>query len=112
MVTVKSQAMFTLVTTVVVLVLTEFVADRVEVAVMVDATTVGATLTTTTMLADAPEANVGLVQVTLPVAPIAGVVQVQPAGARADWKVVFRGVASVKFAVVAAAGPLFVTVCV
>src|SRR5579872_4453545 len=84
LVTVRSQATLTLVTTVVVLVLTEFAADRVEVAVIVAATTLGATLTTTTMLADAPTARVGSVQVTFPVAPTAGVTQAHPAGASTD----------------------------
>src|SRR6266567_4634928 len=86
-VTVKSQAMFTLVITVVVLLAalgSEVVADTVEVAVIVGATTVGATFTTTIMSADAPAARVGSVQVTFPVLPTAGVVQVHPAGARTD----------------------------
>jgi hypothetical protein len=112
LVTVRSQAMITLVVTVVVLVVTEFVADRVDVAVMVGATTLGATLTTTTILAVAPTARLGSVQVTFPVEPTAGEVQVHPAGAKTDWNVVFGGVASVKLAFVAAAGPLFVTVWV
>jgi hypothetical protein len=76
--------MFTLVTTVVVLVLTEFVEDSVEVAVIVGATTLGGTLTTTTMSAAVPAAKLGLVHVTFPVAPTAGVTQVQPAGATTD----------------------------
>jgi hypothetical protein len=112
LVTVRSQAMITLVVTVVVLVVTEFEADRLDVAVIVGATTLGATLTTTTMFAEAPTARLGSVQVTFPVEPTAGVVQVQPAGAKTDWNVVFSGVASVKLTVVAAAGPLFVTVWV
>jgi hypothetical protein len=87
LVTVRSQAMFTLVVTVVLLLAalgSEVVADTVEVAVIVGATTVGATLTTTIMSADAPAARVGSVQVTFPVPPTAGVVQVHPAGARTD----------------------------
>jgi hypothetical protein len=112
LVTVKSHAMFTLVTTEVVLVLTEFAADSEEGAVIVVAVTLDGTFTTTTMLADAPEAKLGFVHVTFPVEPTAGVVQVHPAGAITDWNVVFGGVAWVRFAVVAATGPLFVMVCV
>ena len=111
-VTVRSQLALTFVTTVVVLVFTEFVAFRVDVAVIVGATTLAATFTTTTMLALAPTARLGSVQLTVPVEPTAGAVHVHPAGATTDWNVVFRGVASVKFAFVAATGPLFVTVCV
>jgi hypothetical protein len=112
LVTVKSQFVLTFVTTVVVLVFTEFAALSVEVAVIVGTTMLGATLTTTTMLAVAPTARLGSVQLTFPVEPTAGAVHVHPAGARTDWNVVFGGVASVKFAAVAATGPLFVTVCV
>jgi hypothetical protein len=112
LVTVRSQLALTVVTTVVVLVFTEFVAFRVDVAVIVGATTLAATFTTTTMLAVAPTARLGSVQLTVPVEPTAGAVHVHPAGATTDWNVVFRGVASVKFAFVAANGPLFVTVWV
>jgi hypothetical protein len=53
------------------------------------------------------------VQVMVPVPPIAGAVQAQPAGAVIDWNVVFGGVACVNvMPAVATAGPLFVTVCV
>ena len=54
------------------------------------------------------------VQVMVPVPPTTGTVpQVHPAGGVIDWKVVFGGVTCVKvIPVVAAAGPLFVTVCV
>ena len=87
LVTVRLQSIFTLVTTEVLLfarVGSNVVADTVEAAVIVAATTVGATLTTTMMLAVAPAANVGLVQVTFPVPPTAGVVHVHPAGATTD----------------------------
>jgi hypothetical protein len=86
-VTVKSQESLTAVTTLVLLfdaMGSEVVADTVEVAVMVAATTDGATFTTTTISAEAPDASVGFVQVTLPVPPTAGVVQVHPAGAMTD----------------------------
>ena len=52
------------------------------------------------------------VQVIVPAASTAGVVQVQPAGAVMDWKLVFGGVVCVKVAPVATAGPMFVTLCV
>ena len=80
-------------------------AETEEFAVIVVAATVGARFTTTMMSADAPAATLGLVQVT-------EAVHVQPAGAETDTKVVLAGIASVKLAVDAAAGPLFVTVCV
>ena len=76
-----------------------------ELAVIDETATVDATLTTTMMAADAPEATLGLVQFTLPVAPTAGVVHDQQA------KVVFVGTASVKLALAAVPGPLLVTVC-
>ncbi len=41
-----------------------------------------------------PAATLGLVQVTVPVAPTAGVTHVQPAGDTRDWKVVFTGTTS------------------
>jgi|ERR1700677_19835 hypothetical protein len=84
--------------------------ETVEVAVIVVAAIEDATFTTTIMLADAPEARLASVQVTVPVAPTAGVVQVQPAGAEIDAKVVLVGTTSVKTAFVELAGPLFVTV--
>jgi hypothetical protein len=84
--------------------------ETVEVAVIVVAAIEEATFTTTIMLEDAPEAKLASVQVTVPVAPTAGVVQVQPAGAEIEANVVFVGTTSVKVAFVELAGPLFVTV--
>jgi hypothetical protein len=114
-VTVRSQAVVTVVVTVVLL-LAEFgslvAADTDEFAVIVPAATDGATFTTTTMSTDAPTAMLGFVQFTFPVPPTAGVVHVHPAGADTPWNVVLTGVASVKLTLVAAAGPLFVIVCV
>src|ERR1700692_1599326 len=53
------------------------------------------------------------VQVIVPVPPTAGGTQIHPAGAVTDWKFVFGGVLWVNVIPgVAAAGPLFVTVCV
>src|SRR5579864_3565436 len=115
LVTAKSQAAPTLVETVVLL-LDELgslvVAVTDEFAVIVVGATLAGTFTTTIMSADAPEARLGSLQVTVPVAPTAGVVQVHPAGAITDWNVVFVGVASVKTTPDDAAGPLFVMVWV
>jgi hypothetical protein len=112
LVTVRSQTVLTLVVTDAVAVLTAFVAVTCEGAVIVAAVTLDGTFNTTTILAVSPTAKLGSVQVTVPVPPTAGVVHVHPTGAITDWYVVFAGVASVKLAVVAAAGPLFVTVSV
>jgi hypothetical protein len=115
LVTVKSQATFTLVTTLVLLFEergSDVVADTEDAAVIEVAVTVAGTLSTTMMLADAPEARLGFVHVIVPVAPPPGVVQVHPAGVEMDANVVFVGVASVNVAPAAAAGPLLVTVCV
>ena len=86
LVTVRSQEGLVAVTTVVLLLAAvgSEVEVTVEFAVMVGATTVGGTFTTTMMSATAPEARVGSVQVTVPVAPTEGVVQVHPAGAKTD----------------------------
>ena len=115
LVTARSQASETGVVTVVLL-FAEFgsvvVAVTEEFAVIVPAAMVDGTFTTTMMSADVPEAIVVSVQFTFPVAPTAGEVHVQPAGAKTDSKVVFVGVASVKLTPEADAGPLFVTVCV
>lgn len=115
-VTARSHATFTLVVTDVLLLLdvgSDVVADTDDVAVIVPIATLDGTLSTTTMSAVFPELRFAVsVQVIVPVPPTAGVVQLQPAGADADWNVVFVGVASVKLTPVAAAGPLFVTLCV
>jgi len=112
LVTVRSQTSTTAVVVVVVLVLTAFVAVTDDVAVMDPAATVGATFTTTIMSAAVPEAMLVSVQLTVPVAPTAGLVHTHPAGADTDWNVVLVGVASVKLTADPAAGPLLVTVCV
>ena len=115
MVTARSQTFTTGVATVVLLLGalgSLLVVVTEEFAVIVPAATVDGTFTTTMMSADVPAAIVGLVQFTVPVPPTAGAVQVQPAGANTDSKVVFGGVASVKLSPVADAGPLFVTVWV
>jgi hypothetical protein len=84
LVTVRSHTVATVVVVVVVLVLTESVADTDDVAVIVPAAIVGATFTTTIMSAAVPEAMLGSVQLTFPVAPTAGVVHVHPTGADTD----------------------------
>jgi len=78
-----------------------------EFAVIEAATTVDGTFTATMMLADAPEARLGSVQVTEAV-----ITQDQPAGADTETKVVLVGIASVKLTEAAAPGPLLVTVWV
>jgi hypothetical protein len=55
-------------------------------------------------------ATLGLVQLIVPVAPTAGVVHVQPAGAVTYWKVEFAGTASVKV-ISLTAGPPLVIAC-
>jgi sirohydrochlorin ferrochelatase len=116
LVTARSQATFTSVVTVVLLLPllgSAVVAETEEVVVIVPIATVEGTFNTTTISAEVDAARLEpSVQLIVPVAPTAGVVQVHPAGASTDWNVVFAGVASVKAAPAAAAGPLFVTVCV
>ena len=53
-----------------------------------------------------------MLQVTVPVAPTAGVVQLHEPGLARETKVVLVGIASVKMTVVAVDGPLFVSDCV
>ena len=86
-VTDKSQAIPTGVTTLVLLLAllgSLVVAVTEEAAVIEAAATLDGTLSTTTISAEVLAANVGSLQVTVPVPPIAGDVQVQPAGARTD----------------------------
>lgn len=114
-VTLRSQATLTFVVTLVLLFEdsgSEVVAETDEVAVMEVAATVGATPRTTMMSVEVPDATLGFVQVIVPVPPRAGVVHDHPAACEMDWKVVLTGVAWVNVALEAAAGPLFVTVCV
>jgi hypothetical protein len=114
LVTDRSQAVATGVATVVLLLaelgsLVE--AETEELAVTVVAATVAATFTTTMICDDALAARVVAVQVTLPVAPTAGVVQDQPAGTEIEANVVLVGTACTKLTADADPGPLFVTVC-
>lgn len=86
------------------------VEETEEFAVIEVAVTLGARFTATMMVADALAAKVGSLQVTLPVPPTAGAVQVQPAGAETETNVVLVGTASRKLTAEAGPGPLFVTV--
>src|SRR2546430_686384 len=67
------------------------------------------TCTAMLILAVAPEASDGLVQVTVPFVPTAGEVQVHPAGAVTDWNVVCAGSASPTLTLAAALGPTLLT---
>ena len=60
-------------------------------------------------VAVAPLASVAVVQLTVPVEPAAGVVQVQPAGVGIDWKVVSGGSRSFIVTLAAAFGPALLT---
>jgi hypothetical protein len=60
----------------------------------------------------APVPRVAIEQSTLPPAPTAGVVHVQPAGVASDTKVVPGGSVSASVALVAALGPELATVIV
>ncbi len=72
------------------------------------------TCTTSVKVAVAPAARVALVQVTVPVPPIAGVVQVNvgPALWLSETKVVLVGIVSLQLTPWASDGPLFATVIV
>jgi hypothetical protein len=59
-----------------------------------------------------PAARLAMLQLTVPVAPTAGVEQLHAAGLASETKVVLVGIASVNVTVVATAGPLFVNDCV
>src|SRR5437764_449682 len=54
------------------------------------------TCTASVRVAVPPDARPATVQLTVPVPPTAGVVQVQPLGAVSDWKVVLAGMALVR----------------
>ena len=67
-----------------------------------------ATATTSRKL-DVVTAKLALLQLIAPLAPTAGVVHVQPAGAMSETNVVPEGSVSLQLALVALSGPLFVT---
>ena len=70
------------------------------------------TCTTRVNVAVADTMSELFVDVTFPVAPTAGVVLIQPAGAVNETNVVLAGIASVSETLVASLGPLFVTLIV
>ena len=70
------------------------------------------TCTTRVKVAVADTMSELFVDVTFPVAPTAGVVLIQPAGAVNETNVVLAGIASVSETLVASLGPLFVTLIV
>src|SRR5687767_12111423 len=67
----------------------------------------GSMLTTSVKTSSAPTGTLGLVQVTVPLVPTAGVLQVQPAGEASETKVVPPGNGSLNVASNEASGPLF-----
>jgi len=69
-------------------------------------------VTTSVKVAGGPGANSGLVAVTVPVPPTAGVEVIHPTGALNEKNVVFAGTTSVRDTLAADAVPLFVTVIV
>src|SRR5271169_4250497 len=88
-----------------------------ELAVAVSVITVpfavpGFTLTTIEKVAAVLPAWLNVVQISLPVPPGPGPMQVQPAGADMETRVVFAGMVSTKVELSAALGPLLVTTCV
>src|SRR5688572_21173619 len=62
------------------------------------------TLTTSVKVASAPAARAGASHVTVPVAPMAGVLHVQPPGAVSDWNVLSPGMRSAILTLWALAG--------
>src|SRR5436309_2164144 len=73
--------------------------------IVVPSGVLGLTWTTMVNVAVAPLARDAVVQLTVPVEPTAGVVQVQPAGCVSDWKVVCGGRGSLMVTLTAAFGP-------
>src|SRR2546422_2453722 len=80
--------------------------------IVVPSGVLGLTWTTMVKVGVAPLAEAGVVQLTVPVEPTAGVVQIQPAGLLIDWKVVSGGRASSILTLAAVFGPALVTVTV
>src|SRR5438105_1661585 len=70
------------------------------------------TVTTSVNLAEVPLGSKAAVQLTCPTVPMAGVVQVHPAGTVSELKDVLGGMASDNNRPAASLGPLFVTVIV
>src|SRR5437762_2324905 len=76
---------------------------------MVPSGAAGLTWTARVKVAVAPLAIHAVVQLTVPVDPAAGVVQVQPAGVVMDWKVVSAGSTSLIATLAAVFGPALLT---
>src|SRR5690349_17840856 len=70
----------------------------------------GSTVTMRVNVAMSPDSMADVVQVTNPVPPMGGVVQLQPAGAISDLKVVWAGIVSARLTLPALSGPAFATV--
>ena len=83
----------------------------VAVSLMLAAVAPGSTVTTS-VNTDDPTARLGIVQFTVPVAPTAGVVQLQPPGEVSEVKVVSVGTGLLSDTVAAALGPALFTVIV
>src|SRR5262245_32756823 len=88
------------------------VPDAVAMLVALVPPALGLAFTTIVNTAMAPDASIGVVAVTAPVTPTAGVVVVKPPGAVIDTKVVLGGRGSPTTSAWTAAGPAFVTVMV
>jgi hypothetical protein len=86
--------------------------ETVAVLLIVEPAALAATRTVSVKVAVDATAREALVQETLPVAPTAGVVQVNPAGDASETNVVFAGSVSARVTFTAAFGPLFVTAIV
>src|SRR5437763_1390738 len=80
--------------------------------IVVPSAVFGLTWTASVNAAVAPLASDGVVHVTVPVEPTAGVVQDHPAGVAIDWNVVCAGDGSVIVTLAAAFGPALLTVMV
>ena len=88
-------------------------AETVAVLLMtVPAATLAPTWTMSVKVWVAPAARLAIVQVTVPLPPTAGVVQLKPAGAVSETKVVPAGRVSVRLTLWAALGPALATVMV
>src|SRR5208282_4959890 len=90
-------------------------ADELTATEPVISVPLGVALPTFTTRVNVPEVDADistLVHTTLPVLPTPGAVQLHPAGAAIDTKVVLVGIGATSVALSAALGPLLVTTCV
>ena len=88
------------------------VLTEAEFVMIVPAATFGFTRNTRVTATDWPLSTTGVVQLTGPVPPTAGVVQVVPAGAVAETNVIPAGTVSVIVTLAASLGPLLIAVTV